>query len=102
MSMLALIRACGKVDFKDLRSQDHSVPELEALKREEMDLHSSDLGSLGLVRGAGPYDDELNALGNSLVQLAELDRIPESTISELKALLAGCPENKDTHFSSNG
>lgn len=102
MSMLALISASGKVDFRNLRSQDHSAPELEVLKREEMDLHSSDLGSLGLVRGAGPFDDELNALGTALVQLAELDRIPERTISELKALLAECPENKDVHFSSNG
>lgn len=91
MCLLALINEEGSFNFECLRRQDHSNPELEALKREEMDLHSSDLGVFGFVHGLGPWDDELSTLGRALADLAQLDQIPATDRNEIIVLLAKCP-----------
>lgn len=90
--LLALIHRHGVIDFQDLRGQSHPVPELEALKREEMDLHDSNFGAVGLVHGIGAYEDKLNSLGTILVELGELNRIPEGETVEILNLISLCPK----------
>ena len=91
--ILALIRRSGVLNVKNLRGQSHADPDLEALKREEMDLHGNDFGTSGLIEGAG-YDDELSALGVVLVELAEIGHIPEIETDGVVTLLGRCPERK--------
>lgn len=78
LSLLAIVQQRGVLNVSFLRVQQHTDPEVESLKREEMDLHGSDLGTLGLLTGAGPYDDSLSSLGALLVDLAGLRDIPVS------------------------
>lgn len=91
--LLALIHQSNTINVKNLRSQNHADPELEALKREEMELHGNSFGSAGLVCGAGPFDDALSPLGIILVELAEVGEISGSAMSEITALIARCPES---------
>jgi hypothetical protein len=99
--LLALILKEGQFDVEHLRSQEHPDPELEALKREEMDLHTSDLGYTGLIRGAGPFVDELRPLGATLAELSDLVRVPDAEIQQITALLSKCSINEDIRFWSN-
>lgn len=93
--LLSLLLKKGQLDVENLRSQEHLDAELEALKREEMDLHASDLGSMGLIRGAAPFVDELSPLGAMLASLAELDIVPDVEIEQVIELLSKCaPELK--------
>lgn len=88
MVLLAYLLKEQQVDVENLRSQKHIDPDLEALKREEMDLHASDLGYLGLIRGAGAFVDELSPLGTTLAELAGLANVPDAEIQELVKLLS--------------
>lgn len=90
MVLLSLIKREGPIDMEALRRFKHRDPDLEALKREEMDLHSSDLGSLGLVLGNDAWRDTLSRLGDVLSDLADLNQIPDSDIDEIRNLLACC------------
>lgn len=89
--LLALINRHGTIDFQNLRGQSHPSPELEALKREEMDLHDSNFGSAGLVHGTSPHEDKLNPLGAILVELGEINNIPENEMEEILNLIRSCP-----------
>lgn len=91
LCLLALVGAKKSLDVEALRRPEHSDPELEAIKREEMDLHSSDLGTKGLLCGAGPWIDQLSVLGKAMYDLAGLEEIPnadklllETTIESLR------------------
>jgi len=88
---LALVHRVGKINVKNLRTQNHSNSELEALKREEMDLHGGAFGSMGLIHGSGPFDDKLGPLGMMLVELGELSSISEAETAEILRLLELCP-----------
>lgn len=101
MVILALVQKENRLDVEDLRSQEHEDPELEALKREEMSLHTSDLGSMGLLRGAGPFIDELSSLGQTLTNLADFACIPEDEVANIKNLLSRSPTNNDTRYWSH-
>lgn len=89
--LLSLISNKGIIDMQNLRGQSHPSPELEAIKREEMDLHDNNFGAMGLVHGIGSYEDRLSPLGAILVKLAELNRIPEEETTEILQLLESCP-----------
>jgi hypothetical protein len=90
LCILALLSEKGTFNVECLRRNSHENPELEVLKREEMDLHSSDLGTFGLVQGVGSWHDKLSTLGQALVQLAQLDKVSTADIEALEALLNEC------------
>ena len=95
---LALVSQAGLFNARRLRGE-HSNLELEALKREEMDLHMSDLGIYGLldegsVKGQEDFGfiDKLSVLGEHFCELFALSDIPDRDLNNLKSLLrgAGC------------
>lgn len=87
LCLLALVGAKEQLDVEALRRPEHGNPELEALKREEMDLHSTDLGTKGLIVGAGPWTDQLSVLGKALYDLAGLSEIPDGDKGALDAMI---------------
>lgn len=87
LCIFSLVGAKKSLDVEPLRRPDHSDPELDALKREEMDLHSTDLGTTGLIFGAGPWIDQLSVLGKATYDLAGLEEISDSDTSSLEALI---------------
>lgn len=76
LCILAFVGERGTAHFEALRKHSHPDSDLEALKREEIDLHESDLGSFGLIRGISSWTDTLSTLGNTLYTLAGLDEVP--------------------------
>jgi hypothetical protein len=84
LCLIALVGAKDSLDMEPLRRPDHCDPELDALKREEMDLHSTDLGTTGLLSGAGPWVDRLSVLGKVIYDLAGLEEIPVTDTSALE------------------
>lgn len=94
LCLLAFVGSRGSLDVEVLRRPNHETPELEALKREEMDLHASDLGTMGLFSGVGPWVDELSTLGKVLHDLAGLDELPEVDKSLLDATLQSLRQSK--------
>lgn len=91
LCFLAVLGARGSLDVEALRRPNHAVPDIEALKREEMDLHSNDLGTMGLVSGASAWVDELSVLGKALYDLAGLEEIPSADKSMVEDLIASLP-----------
>lgn len=87
LTLLAIVGSKGSLDVEALRSPNHAVPEMEALRREEMDLHSSDLGTMGLLLGVSSWIDELSTLGRAMYDLSGLEEIPESDKSALENVL---------------
>ena len=87
LCLLALVGAKEQLDVEALRRPEHGDPELEALKREEMDLHSTDLGTKGLIIGAGPWTDQLSILGKAMYDLAGLNEIPDGDKTALEATI---------------
>ncbi|ABE45796.1 hypothetical protein [Polaromonas sp. JS666] len=90
LCLIALVGAKESLDTEPLRRPNHSDPELEALKREEMDLHSTDLGTIGLLSGTA-WVDQLSMLGKVMYDLAGLEEVSvadkaalEETIESLK------------------
>lgn len=91
LCMLSIVGKNGRYDVEPLRRPSHTEPELEALKREEMDLHSNDLGNLGLLGSDGPWSDTLSTLGKVFYDLAALNELPpaertpiEEVVDELR------------------
>lgn len=93
LCFLALLKARGGVDVEGLRREAHSVPELDTFRREEMSLHSSDLGMIGVVEGEGMWTDQLSELGAVLVDLLGLDEISAEEIlaieDQIKSVASG-------------
>lgn len=89
---VALVGRLGTLNVERLRRDVHQDIELEVLKREEMDLHSSDLGTFGLILGSGPWDDALSPVGSSFYSGLRLSEIPSSDLKKVSELLrkAGC------------
>lgn len=87
LCFIALVGKNCVLDVEPLRRPVHDDPEFEALKREEMDLHSSDLGTKGLIFGGGSWVDQLSTLGNVLYDLAGLKEIPDADKCAIEAVI---------------
>ncbi len=90
---VALVGQLGIIDVEQLRRATHKDIELEVLKQEEMELHSSDgLGTLGILHGPGPWDDALSPLGHAFYMYMELAKVPSHDLKKVVVLLrqAGC------------
>ena len=87
LCLIALVGAKESLDTEPLRRPNHSDPELEALKREEMDLHSTDLGTSGLLSGAGPWVDQLSVLGKVMYDLAGLEDVSVADKTALEEII---------------
>lgn len=90
LCLLAFIGKTGTFDAQQLRTLLHHWPELQVLRREEMDLHNSDLGTFGLLGGSGPWSDKLSRMGKSFYEVLGLDEMPTDDMEELKKLLTMC------------
>lgn len=88
LCLLGVLGARGNLDVEALRRPDHSDPNIEALKREEMELHSNDLGTMGLIAGVSSWVDELSVLGKTLYHLAGLEEIPLEDRCAVERLIA--------------
>ena len=88
LCLLALVGRSGSLEVEALRRPTHDSLELESLKREEMDLHSSDLGTLGLLLPRGPWTDELSLLGKVLYDLAGLQYIDDDDKNAVATAIA--------------
>jgi hypothetical protein len=89
LAVLSLIGGRESYDLERLQRPEHSDAEMETLKREVMDLHSNDLGTLSLLRPKDPYWTVfLSPLGRAMFELAALDEIPVQVTTELDALMA--------------
>jgi hypothetical protein len=87
LCLIALVGKKESLDVEPLRRPDHSDPELDALKREEMDLHSTDLGTIGLLSGTGPWEDQLSMLGKVMYEIAGLKEISVADTSALESII---------------
>lgn len=93
LCFLALVAKVGVLHVETLRNRDHSDPDLEVLKKEEMALHITDLGTLGLIKGTGSWTDTLSVLGRVFFELANLEDIPEKDLDSLKGKLDLCEDS---------
>lgn len=91
LCFLSVLGSRGSLDVEALRRPNHAVPDIEALRREEMDLHSNDLGTMGLISGASAWVDELSVLGKVLYDLAGLEQIPPADKFMVEDLIASLP-----------
>jgi hypothetical protein len=83
----------GDIAFnaEDIRGRKHSIPDLIALMREEMELHSpGDFGGYGFVSGVTSYQEVISDLGRTFFDLFNLKLIPDEDLRELKQLLILC------------
>lgn len=100
--LVALVGIVVNLNVEQLRRAVHDDIELEVLRREEMDMHLSDLGTFGLLYGSGPWDDSLSPLGHALYLHMELNKVPLPDVEKVVGLLhkAGCSVNLPTYLSS--
>lgn len=89
LCIVAIVGNHGSLNVEPLRKPEHHEPELESLKREEMDLHAYDLGSLGLLSPNGAYVDTLSPLGKVLYGLTSLREIDPAELEKLTDTLTG-------------
>jgi hypothetical protein len=81
---------------KDLRKKTHPVPDLQALKKEEMSLHSpSAFGGYGFLTGKGGWDDELSPIGQVLYEILELSQIPDEDLNAIRRKLELCQNSPE-------
>jgi hypothetical protein len=93
LAILAIIGERDQVDFVRLRKPKHADSDVEALKREETELHiTSDIGIFGLVDACGPWTDQLSVLGRTLYELAELSTVEMKERAAIDAVLALLPD----------
>lgn len=86
---LALVANEGVLDAEALR-RDHLLPDLEVLRREEMSLHTTDIGTIGLIKGTGPWTDALSPLGQVFHDLAALSEISADDLTMLRRKIELC------------
>lgn len=87
-------------DAEPIRGRRHSLPDLTALTKEEMELHSpAEFGGFGLITGVTSYQDVISDLGQTFCDLFNLKLIPAEDIRELRQLLLLC-ENSPPRSSS--
>ncbi|HYX72038.1 MAG TPA: hypothetical protein VE732_04650 [Nitrososphaera sp.] len=88
---LALIEQSGTLEIGMLRLRDHTIADLEVLRREEMYLHKATrYGGCGLIAG-NDSQDWLTDLGKTFCDVLDLNDIPEDDLEKLKRLLALAP-----------
>jgi hypothetical protein len=88
MAIVALVGGREWYDLEKMQRPDYDDPEMDALKRELMDLHSNDLGTMGLLRPKNPYFKAmLSPLGRAMFELAALDEIPAQVTATLDRIM---------------
>ena len=85
--LLSFVAQEGELDVKKLRTDGRSIPEILSLAREEMDLQSNDLGTLGLLEASSPWRSRLTPLGRMLVELAALNEVEPADLARLRSTL---------------
>lgn len=88
LCILALVARHDVFDVEALRRPQYTDHEVEALKREEMDLHGNDLGTLGLLSPEGAWVDKLSTLGSTLHDLSRLEEIPDCDLESIEMMMA--------------
>lgn len=77
-----------------IRGRSHSLPDLTALAKEEMELHSAaSFGGYGLLNGVTSYTDVVSELGQTFIELFNLKLIPNEDIRELRQLIILCEDS---------
>lgn len=79
-------------DSSQIRGRRHSLPDLKALAREQMELHS-EFGGCGLLDAVAPQQDVVSNLGQTFVELFNLDLIPNEDLLELRRVIMLCAES---------
>ncbi len=87
LCLIALVGQRGTIDFEALRRPDQVDPEVEALKREEMELHLTDIGTIGLLSSVGSWTDELSLLGKLMYDLAGLQELESADKTTLESII---------------
>jgi hypothetical protein len=87
LCLIALVGERGTVDVEALRRPDHLDPDIESLKREEMELHSTDIGTIGLLSGVGSWVDQLSLLGKVMYDLAGLRELEAADKTSLESII---------------
>jgi len=81
-------------DAEPIRGRKHSLPDLTALTKEEMELHTpGEFGGFGLVTAVAAYQEVISDLGSTFFELFNLKLIPNEDIRELRQLLILCDES---------
>lgn len=77
-----------------IRGRRHSMPDLTALMKEEMELLSpASFGGYGLLTGITSYMDVVSKLGQTFIELFNLRLVPTGDIRELRQLLLLCEDS---------
>jgi hypothetical protein len=77
-----------------IRGRRHSLPDLTALAKEEMELHgAASFGGNGLLNGITSYADVVSELGQTFIELFNLKLIPKEDIRELRQLIVLCEDS---------
>jgi hypothetical protein len=94
--LLRYIADFGDVAFdaEPIRGRRHSLSDLTALTKEEMELHSpGEFGGFGLIAGVTSYQEVISDLGMTFFELFNLNLIPAEDIRELHQLLLLCEDS---------
>lgn len=86
--LLSLVGKESIFDAEPLRRPTHADSDLEALKREEWELHSNSFGQYALIQSEGQYSDVLSNLGNAFYELANLNEIADAETNAIKRVVA--------------
>lgn len=87
LCILSAVARHSPLDVENLLRPQHTDPDIESLKREEMELHEVDIGNLGLLRAAGEWSAVVSPLGALLHELAGLEEISSEEIDPLVSQL---------------
>jgi hypothetical protein len=92
--LLRHIESLGNIAFSSdsVRGRRHSNPDLKALAREQMELHS-EFGGYGLLDAVAPQHDIVSNLGQTFVELFNLVLIPAEDMLEIRRLISLCEES---------
>jgi hypothetical protein len=81
-------------DAEMIRGREHSINDLIALTKEEMELHSpGDFGGYGLIRSITGYTEIVSDLGALFVDLFNLKLISNDDIRQLRQLILLCEDS---------
>lgn len=81
-------------DSSAVRGRRHSIPDLKALTREQMEL-CSEFGGYGLLDAVAPQQDVLSNLGRTFVELFNLALVPNEDLIEMRRLISLCEESPE-------
>jgi hypothetical protein len=87
---IALLHQQGILNVENLRGRDHTILDLQILKREEWSLQPQDFGTFGLIEGSIEWEDWLTDMGDMFYDLLSLNAIPQQDIDEVSRLIDIC------------